>query len=204
VETAATGHPASQRGALRDLLLQRDFALLWIGQLLSQVGDQCLFIAAITLITNLSASPLALLVPAISIALPQVLFGLLGGVVADRWSRKWVMVVSDLMRALLVLAMLLVGSARQLWILYLAAAGLALMGTFFYPARNATIPNLVPNGLLLAANGLIQGSYIIALILGPMVAGVILDVAEKLWGMQAAFFILILVDSGTFLISAVT
>ncbi len=178
------------------LLRQRDFQLLWVGQLLSQIGDQCLLIAAITLITHFSASPLAILIPAISIALPQVLFGLLGGVLADRWNRKWLMVASDLLRAVLVMAVLLVRTAGQLWILYLAAAGLALVGSFFYPARNATIPNIVPNGMLLAANGLMQGSYIIALIVGPTVAGVIVE----LWGMLAV----ILFDSATFIISAVT
>ncbi len=196
VETAVTERSAGQRQAARDLFHQREFMLLWGGQLLSQIGDQCLLIAAITLITNLSASPLAILVPAISIALPQLFFGLLGGVAADRWDRKWMMVISDVLRGLLVLAVLLVHTTAQLWILYLAAAGMALVGTFFYPARNATIPNLVPKGLLLTANGLIQGTYIIALIIGPMVAGVAVD----LWGLQAA----IIFDSGTFLVSAVT
>ncbi len=178
------------------MLHHRDFVLLWAGQLLSQIGDQCLLIAAITLITDLSASPLAILIPALSIAVPQVFFGLLGGVVADRWDRKRVMIAADLLRAALVLAVLLVRTTGLLWLLYLVAAGLAVLGTFFYPARNATLPNIVPNGLLLAANGLIQGSYIIALILGPMVAGITVE----LWGMQAA----ILFDSATFVISAVT
>lgn len=180
----------------RPLLAQQDFVLLWMGQLLSQIGDQCLLIAAITLITNLSASPLALLIPALSLALPQVLFGLVGGVIADRIDRKWVMIASDLLRAFLVLAVLLVRTTGDLWILYLAAAGLAMVGAFFYPARNATIPNIVPDDLLLAANGMIQGSYILALILGPMLAGSIVD----LWGWPAA----IIFDSATFIVSAVT
>ena len=120
-----TRQSTTQRGAILDLLRQRDFAFLWLGQLLSQIGDQCLLIAAITLITDFSASPLAILIPAISMALPQVLFGLLGGVVADRWNRKLVMVVSDVLRAILVLGVLLVRTPAQLWILYLAAAGLA-------------------------------------------------------------------------------
>jgi len=196
VESVVPGHPVGQRQAIRDLLGQRDFALLWTGQLLSQIGDQCLLIAAMTLITDLSSSPLALLIPAVSVAMPQVLFGLLGGVVADRWSRKWVMIASDLIRAVLVLGVLLVQTSSQLWVLYLAAFGLAMVGTFFYPARNATIPNLVPGGLLLAANGLIQGSYIIALTLGPAVAGIIVE----LWDLRSAIFF----DSGTFLVSAVT
>ncbi|MGD1996188.1 MAG: MFS transporter, partial [Anaerolineae bacterium] len=104
--------------------------------------------------------------------------------------------ISDLLRALLVLAVLTVHTSDQLWIIYLMAATMALVGTFFYPARNAALPNIVPNELLLAANGLIQGSYIIALVLGPTLAGTIVE----LWGLQSA----ILFDSGTFLFSAGT
>ncbi len=188
--------PLTRREALHDLLEHRDFVILWVGQLLSQVGDQCVLIAAVTLITHFSASPLALLIPALSLALPQVLFGLVGGVIADRMDRRWVMVASDLLRAVLVLAALLVRSSGDLWILYLAAAGLAMVGAFFYPARNASIPNIVPEHLLLTANGLIQGSYILALVVGPTVAGTIVE----LWGWPAA----IIFDSVTFVISAMT
>lgn len=196
METIVSGTGVSQADSLRDLLRRRDFALLWAGQLLSQIGDQCLLIAAITLITSISASPLAILIPAISIALPQVLFGMLGGVVADRWNRKWVMIASDVIRAGLVLLILLVRTSGQLWILYIAAAGLAVVGSFFYPARNAVIPNLVPRGLLMAANGLIQGSYILALIIGPALAGIIVELGGMSWA--------ILFDSGTFVVSAAT
>ena len=185
--------PPNQQQALRALFHNRNFRLLWVGQLLSQIGDQCLLIAAITLISNLSASPLAMLIPAISIAIPQLVFGLVGGVMADRWNRKLVMIGSDVLRGLVVLCILLVNSVQQLWILYLAAAGLALVGVFFYPARNAVIPNVVPCGLLLAANGLIQGSYIIALIVGPVIAGA----AVELWMPSALIF-----DSATFFVSA--
>jgi len=60
-----------RREAVHALLEQRDFVLLWVGQLLSQIGDQCLLIAAVTLITHLSASPLALLIPALSWPCPR-------------------------------------------------------------------------------------------------------------------------------------
>ena len=185
--------PPDQHQALSELFRSRDFKLLWVGQLLSQIGDQCLLIAAITLISGFSQSPWAMLIPAISIALPQLVFGLVGGVVADRWNRKLTMIGSDLLRGLVVLSILFVNDVQHLWILYLAAGGLALMGVFFYPARNAAIPNIVPPGLLLAANGLIQGSYIIALIIGPLIAGVAVD----LWMPLAIIF-----DSATFLTSA--
>ncbi len=189
-----SSRPPDQQRAVRELFHNHDFRLLWIGQLLSQVGDQCLLIAAITLIANLSQSPLALLIPAIAMALPQLAFGLVGGVMADRWNRKIVMIGSDVSRALIVLSIILVNSAQQLWILYLSAAGLALMGVFFYPARNAVIPNIVPASLLLAANGLIQGSYIIALIVGPVIAGAAVD----LWAPLAIIF-----ESASFLTSAI-
>lgn len=121
--TLPSSRPPNQQQALRALFRNRDFKLLWAGQLLSQVGDQCLLIAAITLISNLSASPLAMLIPAISIAIPQIVFGLVGGVMADRWDRRLVMIWSDVLRGLVVLSILLVHSVQQLWILYLAAAG---------------------------------------------------------------------------------
>jgi MFS family permease len=175
------------------LFRNRDFALLWVGQLLSQIGDQCLIVAGITLVSDLSSSPLAMLVPALFIAAPQIVFGLVGGVIADRMDRKLVMVVSDVLRALIVLPVLLVTSLGQIWILYLAAAGLALVGVSFYPARNASLPKIVPSGSLVTANGLIQGSTIIALVFGPAIAGV----AVELWQPSAILF-----DSATFFVSA--
>jgi len=134
-----------------------------------------------------------MLIPALAIATPQLLFGLLGGVIADRMDRKVVMVIADILRALIVLPILLVTSLSQIWILYLAAAGLALVGVSFYPARNASLPKIVPEGSLVAANGLIQGSTVIALVVGPAIAGV----AVELWLPSAILF-----DSATFLASA--
>ncbi|MGD2105440.1 MAG: MFS transporter [Anaerolineae bacterium] len=190
------GTPGSskRRQTARQLLRNRDFALLWFGQLLSQIGDQCLIVAGITLVSDLSDSPLAMLIPALSIAAPQLLFGLMGGVIADRMNRKLVMVAADVLRALIVLPILFITSMSQIWILYLVAAGLALVGVSFYPARNASLPKIVPKESLVTANGLIQGSTIIAMVVGPAIAGV----AVEMWMPSAILF-----DSATFVASAI-
>lgn len=172
----------------------RDFLLLFWGQLVSQIGDQFLFIAALSIVNRLTASPLALSGLALAISVPQLTFGLMGGVVVDRFNRKRVLIVSDVLRALVILPALLVEQRSDVWILYPAAAGLATIGTAFYPARNAIIPNIVPSKSLLSANTLIQVSYILALVFGATLAGF----AVRLWGPGAA----ILFDSVSFLFSA--
>jgi len=172
----------------------RDFQLLFWGQLISQIGDQFLFIAALSIVNRLTASPLALSGLALAISIPQLTFGLIGGVMVDRFDRKRVLIASDALRALVILPALLVHQRSDVWLLYPAAAGLATIGTAFYPARNAVIPNIVPRKLLLSANTLIQVSYIIALICGATLAGFVV----RLWGPDAA----ILFDSASFLLSA--
>jgi len=171
----------------------RDFQLLFFGQLVSQVGDQFLFIAALSIINRLTASPLALSGLALAISIPQLTFGLLGGVLVDRFNRKRLLIVSDVLRALVILPAVLVHQRNEVWILYPAAAGLAIVGTAFYPARNAVMPNIVSPALLLSANTLIQVSYILALVFGATLAGFVVN----LWGPTAA----ILFDSGSFLFS---
>lgn len=191
----AGGSQPRRRGhSARELFRNRDFALLWSGQLLSMIGDQCLIVAGITLIADLSQSPLALLIPAMAIVAPQIVFGLVGGVIADRLNRKLVMVACDLSRALVVLPILLISGLQQIWILYAAAVGLALAGVCFGPARNASLPKIVPSGSLMTANGLMQGGQVIALIAGPTIGGL----AVQLWQPSAILF-----RSVTFVVSAV-
>jgi uncharacterized membrane protein len=72
-EKPSPSRPSDQQQAVRELFRNRNFKLLWTGQLLSQIGDQCLLIAAITLISNLSRSPLTLLIPAISMLLGSLI-----------------------------------------------------------------------------------------------------------------------------------
>lgn len=172
------------------------FTLLWVGQFLSQVGDQFLFIAGLSLLNRLTDSRAAFGGLALAITLPQILFGLWGGVFADRWPRRYVLIGSDVARALIVLGALTVQTNADLWRLYPLASALAIAGLFFYPARNAVLPALVPSAHLLQANTMLQASYILALVVGGISAGFFVD----RFGPYAAFIF----DSGTFLVSALT
>ncbi len=172
------------------------FALLWVGQFLSQVGDQFLFIAGLSLLDRLTDSRAAFGGLALAITLPQILFGLWGGVFADRWPRRYVLIGSDVARALIVLGALTVRTNADLWRLYPLASALSIAGLLFYPARNAVLPALVPPDRLLQANTMLQASYILALVAGGISAGFFVE----RFGPYAAF----LLDSATFLISAIT
>ena len=181
--------------AVVDALRYRNFLALWIGQLVSQVGDQFVIIAVLVLINRLTDSAVPVGIVGLCFTGPQLLLGLVGGVFADRWNRKTVMIVSDILRGLAVLALVMVRDASQFYILYLVTFTASAVGVFFAPARNAVIPNVVPERLLLAANALIQGSQVIAMILGASIAGFVVD-----WlGIEFAFVF----DALTFFVSAI-
>jgi DHA3 family macrolide efflux protein-like MFS transporter len=162
------------RTAIISAFHNRSFCALWVGQLISQIGDNFLIVAILFVVSALTDSPLAIGIMALVVTLPQLFLGLIAGVFVDRLDRKLVMIVSDILRGLAVLALLFVQRADQLYILYIVGFVMATVGLFFNPARNAVIPNIVSGEILLTANALIQASQIIAIILGPSIAGLII------------------------------
>lgn len=186
---------ATSRSAVVALMRNRNFSALWVGQVLSQIGDRFRFVAVLVIVNELTGGdPLAITALTLTVVIPQFLFGLLGGVVSDRFDRKMVMIVSDVLRGILVLPVLLVDSSDRLWIIFICGMGLEIISVFFYPARNAVIPNIIGAGQLMTANTLMQGSYIVALIIGSSLAGYL----TALLGTGFA----IVFDSATFFLSA--
>jgi MFS family permease len=176
------------------VLRNRDFLALWLSQLVSKIGDNFAVIAALTLINELAqASGIAVVVIGMATTIPQ-LFALASGVFLDRFSRKMVMIATDLLRAGVILLALLVQDAGQLYILYLTAFVVMGLGAVFIPARNASIPNMVPEEHLLTANALIQATELVSLILGASLATVVIGLTST----STAF----VVDSITFFVSA--
>ena len=121
---------------IKTLLANRNFAALFIGQTMSQAGDQFVLIAALHLINQLLDSQIALAGIALALSLPRLPLSLLAGVVVDRWSRKRMMILTDVLRGLVVLTPLLINGPADIWILYLAAISLGVLTPF--SSRRAT------------------------------------------------------------------
>jgi MFS family permease len=176
------------------VLKNRDFLALWLSQLISKVGDNFAVVAALVLINDLAErTGMAVVVIAAAMTIPQ-LFALASGVFVDRFSRKGVMIATDLLRAGVVLLPLLVQNSGHLYILYFSAFFVMGLGAVFIPARNASIPNMVPEEHLLTANALIQATELVSLIAGASLATLVISLTST----STAF----VVDSITFLVSA--
>ena len=134
------------------VLRQRDFSLLWFGGVLSVIGDYFLFAALPFFVYERTGSALASGAMFVAETLPRLLFGSVAGVFVDRWDRKRTMVVSDLSRALILLPLLAAAAGGPLVLVYVVAFVEASVSMFFSPAKSATIPNLVAERDLTAAN----------------------------------------------------
>lgn len=172
----------------------RAFRQLWLGQVVSQLGDWFNTIAIYTIILNLTGSGRDVGLMLVARFLPSFVFGPLSGVLADRFSRRSIMIVSDLLRAGVVLGFLIVRRADQLWIVYVLTVLQLGFSTFFEPAKTAAIPSIVSNRELVAANAISSVTWSVMLTLGAAIGGLITG-----WlGTDVAFVL----DSLTYLLSA--
>ncbi|HEX2195057.1 MAG TPA: MFS transporter [Candidatus Limnocylindria bacterium] len=176
------------------LVRNRNFGLLWMGQLISFFGDRVHTVAVGVLVTQ-RGTPLDLGITFAATALPNVFLGPLAGALVDRWDRRRTMIVCDLARAGLVL---LVPLAIEVHIalVYAIAFAVATVGLLFRPAKTAIVPALVDDEHLVTANSASTVSETLADVLGHPVAAAIV---AALAGLIGAAFVL---DAGTYLASA--
>jgi MFS family permease len=175
-------------------LRQRNFALLWFGQLISLLGDWILFVALPFYIYTLTGSTLATGIMFMVQTLPRLFLGSVAGVFVDRWNRRRTMYIADLLQALVLLPLLLVHSSQWVWIIYVFAFVESCISQFFIPAKGAIIPHLVDEEHLVAANSLNSSSEQLTRLVGPVVGGALF----ALLGINGVA----LADSASFLISA--
>src|SRR5215813_3099473 len=150
----------------------RSFRRLWIGQVISELGNWFNFIAALGVVRLVShAATGAATILLIVRLVPFTLFAPLAGAFVDRWSRRTVMIATDLLRLVVALGFLFVRSSQDLWIAYLCIGLLSLFGAFFEAAKNAAVPNITGERDLLAGNALMFSSRFLLMSVGAALGG---------------------------------
>ena len=157
----------------------RNFRLLFIGQAISQLGDWFNAVAVYALLLDLTGSATAVAWMMIVQFLPIAIVGPMAGVVVDRVNRRRLMIAADLVRGGLILGLLLVRTAEQVWIAYAVMALTVSASAFFEPARTATIPNITSDDELLPANVLASATWSAMLAIGASIGGLVTAVAGR-------------------------
>lgn len=178
-------------------LAHRDFALLWSGQAISQLGDGIFTVTLAIEVLRVDPHALALSYVLAARLVPAVLFTLGGGVIVDRVPRRLAMLASDLARgaAVALVTVLVATGEADLLALVAMAFVFGLGDAVFFPAAMAITPELVPSELLVGASALSGTSMQVAgVLIGPAVGGLLLGFVGAAWGFG--------IDAASFLISA--
>lgn len=179
-------------------LRSRPFALLWVGQTISALGDGAYFTALAWQVLLLTHSGTAMGLLLVAASVPRLIFLLVGGIAADRLPRRVVLFWSDAGRAVVVLAIAVLSWTQLLrfWHLIALALLFGFAGAFFAPAYRAMPPQLVELEALPSANALTQLSGQLGGLLGPVLGAGLVALASP----ASAFAF----DGLTFAISAIS
>ena len=171
----------------------RDFRWMWIGQLVQTAGTALTSLAASILVYRLTGSALSVGLMMMATAAPSLLVGLFAGVVVDRYDRKRIMVITEIMRAALVVLIPFLVPYSIVW-LYVIVALTSAISQFYDPAHESVLPEIAPEEELAAANSLMAISSFGATAIGFAASGLLASAAS----VDVAFYI----NSLTFLFSA--
>lgn len=158
----------------------RSFSLLWLGQLISTSGDALTALAAGILVYRLTGSALSVGLVLMATSLPSLLFGLVGGVMADRYDRKRIMVVACFVQAVFVALIPLLIPYGLVW-LYLLIGLSSCARQFYSPAYESVLPELASDEELAAANSLMSISTVGSTAIGYAAAGLLAAHIELSW-----------------------
>ena len=180
------------------LLINRDFGLLFLGRLVSQIGDGIHYFALAWLVLDLTGSGTALGTMLFASSVPAVILAPFSGVLADLWNRKAIVVSMDVLRGLILLTLALIFKSGYLTIsvLYAATVLSSLCGVLFGPAISAAIPGLVEKEELVKANSLNNLSRGATMIAGPVLGAFLVG--------AAGYFGVFLINGTAFLLSALS
>ena len=162
---ATSGTPLS----FSDVLRVRPVRRLWIAQIVSVFGDFLALFAIIAVVTfKLHGAATQVAMVLVLFMAPLAIVSPLAGVFVDRWPLKQTMIASDLIRGVLVLALVFV---HDLYVIYAILFTMSVVSAFFVPAQSVAVRTLVPVAGLMAVNGLMSQAQQGALIVAPSVAG---------------------------------
>jgi len=186
----------------KDLLTHHAFSKLLAAQGVSSLGDWVGFVAVAALVKRLGGDVGAYAVAGVMVArmLPAILFGPIAGVLVDRVDRKRIMILADLARAGLYATMPFLG---KLWLIFLVSFVIECFSLLWTPARDASLPNLVPRRQLANANSLGLVTTYGTLPLGGLVFAFLAGGSGLVPALRDTPEALpLLLDGGTFLFSA--
>ena len=185
----------------RSVLANRNFRALWMAQLLAQTSQNAIHFIQMVLIEQLTGSAMQLGLTILAFTLPGVIFSPLAGVVVDRFPKKWVLVASNLMRVALaasyIVALSVLSGPWELLAFYVLTFLTATLAQFFSPAEAATIPLLVGENRLLAANSLFTLTMALSQVVGLLILG---PLAISLARVQGGFIIIAAMYGGAALL----
>ena len=162
----------------------RSFTLLWVGQLISSMGSALTTLAASILVYRITGSALSVGLMLIATSGPTIVVGLMAGVFVDRYDRKRIMVVSDVIRGLLIASIPILIPTGIIW-LYVIVALTSAITQFFDSAHASILPEIASDEELAAANALMAISSVGSTMIGFAAAGLIVSNLSVEW----AFYI---------------
>ena len=195
-ETEGSGNsPQKPIGYIELIRQNSNFRWLWCGQVVTLLGDWFNLIASAILITQLTGSGLAIGVLFTIRMIAPFVVAPLAGICADRYNRKHLLIITDIVRIFIVFGFLFIRDESDIWLLYTLTTLLFAVSGFFSPARSAILPDITSPRELGTANALGAATWSVMLAFGAAIGGL----TTGLFGSQTAFVI----DGLTFALSAV-
>lgn len=185
-------------------VMGRRFTILWIGQMVSQLGDRMAYISIPLFIASLQGSSLQLGIAYALENAPVLIIGLVGGVFIDRLRVRWLMITADVIRAVLFLGLAVVASGDlvgertgQVLVVFAVAFMVGGLTNLFETALLTIIPDVVEGKFLARANGRISATINLGNIAGPALAGLLVAATSS-------FTLVFVIDALTFVVSAIS
>ncbi len=173
----STPNVAQEKGPVvirRPLLFTRDFGLIWLSQLVSQIGDGVSNLALLWFVYSITGSPVKTTIIGLIHTIPPIVLGPFIGVYVDRLPKKFFLVGSNLFRAVLMglIPCAVATDTFTVDLLYVLVLFDAVAMAAFSPALTSSVPLIVPRAQFTAANALLQSTTSLGIIFGPAVSGI--------------------------------